>query len=212
MSLNKEEINRINERKIISFLHPLLIGIQDDENLVYNKFSSNIKNKSSFPFNKSFIIFSDVQCYRHISILGILNTFDRSLKYEILNLAVLLDIWYNESNIANKDALRTCDLLIVHGVDDAVNGFRKAAALIDLINTRKSYGKITWLFIHGCSPEQYSRNQVGVIDEIKNIYKLELKNKLSLTEALNSAKNIELLDDSIIDNENTNNKESERII
>lgn len=195
MSLDNKKINEINEKKIISFLHPLLIGIQDDENLVYNKFSSTIDNKVTFPFNKSFVLFSDIQCYRHVSILGILNTFDRSLKYEILNSAILLDVWYNESSIINKDALRTCDLLIIHGTNDEVNGFRKAAALIDLINTRKSYGKLTWIFINGCTPEQYTRSQVGVLDEIKNIYNIELKNKLNLSDALSSAGVITIIED-----------------
>lgn len=213
MSLSKDKINEINQKKIISFLNPLLLGIQDDENIAYNKFASTIKNKTQFDFNKNFIMFSDFQIYRHVSILGILNTFDRTLKYKVLNLAVLLDVWYNESTLYNKDELRTCDLLIIHGINDIKFGANKSSALINLISIRKSLGKITWIFIHGCSPETYSQNQPGLLDEIKNIYNIELKNKSSLTNTLNKLEPLVLGNTIVVSTEdNTSINEDSHII
>lgn len=203
MSLSKDKINEINQKKIISFLNPLLLGIQDDESIAYNKFVANIKNKTSFDFNKNFIMFSDIQIYRHISILGILNTFDRTLKYKVLNLALLLDVWYNESTMYNKDELRTCDLLIIYGINDKKFGANKSAALISLISIRKSLGKLTWIFIRGCSPEEYSLNQPGLLDEIKNIYNIELNNKTNLTLALSKLQPLTLGETLISTEENT---------
>lgn len=193
MSLSQEKLNQINNKKIISFLSPLLLGIQDDESYL-NKLDFNMNNKLEFDFNKSFIMFSNIQVYRHVSILGILKSFSRSLKYETLNLALLLDIWYNESTIISKDKLRTCDLLIIHGTNDVKFGINKAMALIDLINTRKSYGKLTWIFIHGISPETYSQFQPGVLSEITNIYKLKFGESLNLIEALSNLEEVTLLE------------------
>ena len=193
MGLNKQEISNIHFKKSVSFLRPLLLDIQNDESQCYTQFQNN-KNTTMFDFKKSFIMFTDIQAYRHISIMGIIKDFDRTLKYEILNSSILLDIWYNESKLISKDRLRTCDLLIIHGTNDKTNGCRKAAALCDLINTRKSYGKITWIFIHNTTPETYNRDQNGVIDEIKNVYQLQLKNKINLGAVLSKAKKLETIE------------------
>lgn len=193
MGLNKQEISNIHFKKSVSFLRPLLLDIQNDESQCYTQFQNN-KNTTMFDFKKSFIMFTDIQAYRHISIMGIIKDFDRTLKYEILNSSILLDIWYNESKLISKDRLRTCDLLIIHGTNDKTNGFRKAAALCDLINTRKSYGKITWIFIHNTTPETYNRDQEGVLDEIKNVYQLQLKNKINLGAVLSKAKKLETIE------------------
>ena len=200
MSLSQKKLDEINNKKIISFLSPLLLGLKDDEYYINDKCLS--KNSTKFDFNKSFIMFTDVQAYRHISVIGILNTFDRTLKYRVLNLALLLDVWYNESTLMNKDDLRTCDLLIIHGTTDYRFGTNKATALIDLINTRKSYGKLTWIFIHGCEPAEFSKNQPGVLDEINNVFSIKLVNRESLVAVLSRAKQIELVKDMKIQSDN----------
>lgn len=204
MSLSQEKLDEINNKKIISFLSPLLLGLKDDESYVDQNFNFDLDDQITFNFNRSLAIFSDIRVYRHLSIIGILNTFDRSLKYEILNLAILLDIWYNESTIISKDKLRTCDLLIIHGTNDPKFGINKSLALIDLINTRKSFGKITWLFIHGCDADTFSKDQPNVLNEISNIYNINLINKNNLLLVLNEATSVSLIDNSVSDNTEDN--------
>lgn len=179
MGLSKEQIDEINYKKALYFFTPLLNNIQNDEPIAYEQFNGNTAN-TKFNFKRDFMIISDIQAYRHIACMGLLKDFDRTISYSILNLSVILDIWYNESKLISKDTLRTCDVLIINGTNDVKNGFRKAEALIDLISTRKSYGKYTWIFIHGTDLATFNLNQEGVADEIKNVYNIKLKDKSNL--------------------------------
>lgn len=179
MALDKKQIDKINYKKALNFFTPLLTNIQNDEPIAFAQFHENTAN-TKFDFKRDFMIISDIQAYRHISCIGLLKDFDRSISYSILNLSVILDIWYNESKLIPKDQLRTCDVLIIYGTNDTKNGFRKAEALIDLINTRRAYGKYTWIFIHNTDLATFNLNQEGVSDEIKNVYSLKLKGKSNL--------------------------------
>lgn len=174
MSLTSEKLKEIQILKAKQFLKPLLYNLSIEEGKISSRVQK-MKNIKDIDFKNSFIIFSDVQIYRSISVMGITRNFDRSIKYQVMSLSMLLDVWYSSydsTEIYTKDSLRTCDILILHGKNDKSFGDKKASVLIDLLDERRSYGKITWLFIDGTTADTFKHYQPGVIDEFKhdNVY------------------------------------------
>lgn len=174
MSLTPEKLKEIQILKAKQFLKPLLYNLNIEEGMISSRVQK-MKNIKDIDFKNSFIIFSDVQIYRSISVMGITRNFDRSIKYQVMSLSMLLDVWYSSydsTEIYTKDSLRTCDILILHGKNDKSFGDKKASVLIDLLDERRSYGKITWLFIDGTTADTFKHYQPGVIDEFKhdNVY------------------------------------------
>lgn len=174
MSLTPEKLKEIQILKAKQFLKPLLYNLSIEEGKISSRVQK-MKNIKDIDFKNSFIIFSDVQIYRSISVMGITRNFDRSIKYQVMSLSMLLDVWYSSydsTEIYTKDSLRTCDILILHGKNDKSFGDKKASVLIDLLDERRSYGKITWLFIDGTTADTFKHYQSGVIDEFKhdNVY------------------------------------------
>lgn len=174
MSLTSEKLKEIQILKAKQFLKPLLYNLSIEEGKISSRVQK-MKNIKDIDFKNSFIIFSDVQIYRSISVMGITRNFDRSIKYQVMSLSMLLDVWYSSydsTEIYTKDSLRTCDILILHGKNDKSFGDKKASVLIDLLDERRSYGKITWLFIDGATADTFKHYQPGVIDEFKhdNVY------------------------------------------
>lgn len=178
MGITPEKLKEIQTLKAKQFLKPLLYNLNVEEKEVASKVQK-MKDITDIDFKSSFAVFSDVQIYRSASIVGITRNFDRSIKYLVMSMSMILDVWYSSydsTGIYTKDSLRTCDLLILHGKNDPNFGLNKAAVLIDLLDERRSYGKITWLFIHGTDVNTYNRYQPGVLSELKddNIYRFNL--------------------------------------
>ena len=187
MSLTPEKMKEIQLIKAKQFLKPLLYNLSIEEGKISDRISK-MKKIKDLDFKQSFIIFSDVQIYKSVSVFAITKYFNRNIKYQVMSLSMLLDVWYSSydsTNIYTKDSLRTCDILILHGKNDTVYGNKKASVLVDLLNERRGYGKITWMFVDNTTIDSYKHYQPGVIDEFKynNIYEL----KLMKGDALNNA-------------------------
>lgn len=152
-------------------LKPLLLNISSEEKSVYEEvFSKDEESNIHYDFKKTFILFSNSQVYRTLSIYGLVTQFDKSTKYSILDLSILLNVWYNENNDLKKSDLLRNDILIIHGKNSQVACERKAEALIELISTRKTFNKITWIFIEGSTSDEFEINYKGVTSEIKAVY------------------------------------------
>jgi len=177
MGLDEKRINEIKQIKIQQFLKPLLYNLQEEESGI-SKTMAKIKEIDNFNFKQSFLFVSDIQVYRTLSIFGIVKNFDRSIKYRVVNLSMILDIWYSSmqgSSLHTKDEIRTCDILILHGKNDTSFGDKKASVLVDIINERNSFGKLTWIFIDGTTLDGFNHYQPGVSTEIKNTLQVEFK-------------------------------------
>ena len=201
MSLTPEKMKEIQMIKAKQFLKPLLYNLNIEEGEISEKIS-RMKRIRDLDFNNSFIIFSDVQIYKSVSVFAITKHFNRNIKYQVMSLSMLLDVWYSsydETQMYSKDNLRTCDILILHGKNDTAYGDKKASVLIDLLNERRSYGKITWMFVDGTTADSYKHYQPGVIDEFKynNIYDLKLKKEVIKDESTkNKSEQIEVKQES----------------
>ena len=91
-----------------------------------------------------------------------MNNFDRTIKYQLIDLSNLLDIWYQSSTVVPKDKLIFSDLLIIRGRDDEWQIENKKLALIELVEIRKMKNKLTWLFMEGFTIEKNKKEYPGV--------------------------------------------------
>lgn len=91
-----------------------------------------------------------------------MNNFDRTIKYQLIDLSNLLDIWYQSSTVVPKDKLIFSDLLIIRGRDDEWQIENKKLALIELVEIRKMKNKLTWLFMEGFTIESFKKEYPGV--------------------------------------------------
>lgn len=166
---NKEIVNlNINRDKVI--LKPLLWNLEEEEKIPLNKLK-NTKNLN-IDFSKSFFISSKNQIYKTYSIIGLTNYYNRNTKYYILDLALFLDIWYNNSDISKNELLNP-DILIIHGLADPMNAEYKASGLIELMSSRKTNQKITWLFVENISTKDFEKLYPNVTKSFNKVYNSE---------------------------------------
>ena len=160
-------------------LRSLLTNIVDEERKIYkevfkpNKSEEELK-KLNYNFSKSFILFSKNQVYRTLSIYGLITQFNRNTKYMVLDLAILLNIWYNENNEIKKSDLLKDKILIIHGKCSSTASDWKAEALVELLSSRKTLNKVTWIYIEETNSEEFDSKYPGVVMEVKSIYNSNL--------------------------------------
>ena len=158
---NKNYYDKLQLTKEAQVLKPLLLNIKIEEKKI-PEFIMEGKISLNFDFKRPFILCSTNQVYKTVSIYGIVNNFDRTVKYQFIDLSNLLDIWYQSSTIIPKDSLLFTDILIVRGRDDEWQIENKKLALIELVEIRKMKNKPTWLFIEGLTLESFKELYPGV--------------------------------------------------
>ena len=171
---SKKDQKDINKIKDLQVLKPLLTNIQEQEKAIVSKMKKKDKQETlNIDFNKDFIIFSNKQIYRTYSIIGIMKTFSRNIRYNIIDLDYLLDVWYNSSGLLTKDAILNCDLLIIHGEPSLWQLNNKVMALKELITIRKTLNRKTWVFIEQANEKKFEEYYPKVINMIGNSYNSE---------------------------------------
>lgn len=167
---SNRDMKSINLKRDLIILKPLLDNIKDEENKVYSKLIKDLDNLD-IDFKKSFIMFSKGQVYKSYSTLGIMKYFDKSVKYFILDLNILLDIWYNNSILIDKSKLLNCDILIIHGVATKWQATNKSDALKELVSIRKTMNKLTWLYIEKTSKDDFEEIYPDVTTTLNKTYR-----------------------------------------
>ena len=153
-------------------LKPLLLDLKIEESTV-PEFLMSGKLSITVDFKRPFIICSSSQIYKTISVYGIVNNFDRTVKYQSIDLSSLLDIWYQSSTIIPKDKLLCLDIVIIRGRDDKWLIENKKRALVELVEIRKMRNKPTWLFMEDMTIDKFTElypkmvENFGQIQEIK---------------------------------------------
>ena len=171
---SKKDQKDINKIKDLQVLKPLLVNIQEQEKSIVSKMKRKDKQDTlDIDFSKDFIIFSNKQIYRTYSTIGIMKTFNRNIKFDIIDLDYLLDVWYNSSGLVTKDSILNCDLLIIHGELSLWQLKNKEFALKELINIRKTLNKITWLYIEQADEKKFVEYYPKVINLLGKSYKSE---------------------------------------
>ena len=171
-------------------LKPLLTNITLEEKSIYKKVFKQHSKKSedseesedtgkeikklNYNFSKSFILFSKNQVYRTLSIYGLITQFNKNTKYRAIDLAILLNIWYNENAEIKKSDLLKDDVLIIHGKGSPLASVNKAEALVEILSTRKTLNKVTWIYIEESSLDEFDTKYPGVLTEVKSIYNSNL--------------------------------------
>lgn len=168
---SKKDINNLNINRDKYILQPLLWNLEDEEKIPLNK----LKNTTNLhiDFSKSFLIVSNKQIYKTYSIIGLTNYHTRNTKFYVLDLAMFLDVWYNNSLDINKDKLINTDILIIHGLADPMNSEYKATALIELASIRKTNQKLTWLFIEDITIQEFEKLYPNVTKSFGKVYRSE---------------------------------------
>ena len=105
-----------------------------------------------------------------------------NVKYSIIDLSILVDIWFNNSNLIDKSSLLTGDILIIHGKGISYQSETKATVLIELISTRKTLGKVTWVYIEDTDLEQFNNLYPGVSGALSNYYQVAVNHIESIKE------------------------------
>jgi len=166
-----KETKKLQRKREIYALAKLLFNIQEEESIVISK----VKNRApNFDFNQSFLAISNIQIYKSYSISGIRQNFKLDIKYLVLDIAMLLDIWFNNSSFMEKSSLLKCDILILHGKAITYQAETKSIALIELISSRKTLGKLTWLYMEGTTLENFNNIYPGVRDILNNYYQVNI--------------------------------------
>lgn len=125
-------------------LKPLLNNIRKEEDKAINKIK---EDKVKIDFTKSILVVSNIQVYKSFSLQGLLSKFNRNTKYSVLDLSQLLDVWYNNSTMIDKSSLLIYDVLIIHGIVNTMSIEAKDIALQELLSTRQTSTKITWIYL-----------------------------------------------------------------
>lgn len=149
----------------------LLPDLKLEENTAFSHFE-DIKTSKNIDYSHSYIMLSNSQVYKTYSIVGLLSISDKPLNYKILDLSYLLDIWYNrDSTLFSKTEIISCDVLIIKG--NILGGIKEyvQSALIDLVNTRNTYNKVTWLYIKTDNQNGFMKEYKNVVKAYNNIYK-----------------------------------------
>lgn len=150
-------------------LKKLLWNLNEEESSVLSHFKhKKFKPDIRINYKSSFMILSDMQVYKTYSILGILNNFKRNVKFDTLDVALLLSAWFNESEI-NKDSLLKNNILIVHGGFPDKFYTQYDSALSELISIRSSMMKYTWIFFENTSKDDLSINLPKTTKLLKKI-------------------------------------------
>lgn len=171
---NNKDIKKLHRKREIYALAKLLFNINEEEPNVIPL----VKNKvPQFNFKQSFLAISNVQIYKSYSIAGIKANFKLSTKYLIVDLAILVDIWFNNSSLVEKSSLLRCDILIIHGKPTSHLAETRATALIELISSRKTLGKITWIYMEEITLEKFNDVYPGVSGTLSNQYQVSIKTK-----------------------------------
>lgn len=172
---SKDEIKNIKDKREVKALSTLLCNIKEEESLVI----PHIKlKKSKFKYNQSFLALSNIQIYRTYSIYGIMKYFNLGTKYRVIDLALLLDIWFNNSQLINKSELLKYDILIIHGKAIEYQAPTKATALIELISVRKTLNRLTWLYMEDTTMKHFNDLYPGVGKTLSNHYQVTIKTEL----------------------------------
>ena len=170
---NKSYYDKLQLTKEIQVLKPLLLNLKKEEEKI-SKLVSSGKITFSLDFKRPFIVCSTYQVYKTISIYGIMNNFDRTIKYQFIDLSNLLDIWYQSSTVVPKDKLIFSDLLIVRGREDEWQIEYKKLALIELVEIRKMKNKPTWLFMENLTTKDFKELYPGVDEAFEQIRQISI--------------------------------------
>ncbi len=158
---NAEYYRNLQLKKEAQVLKPLLLHMQLEEKKAI-LFLNRTKSKITLDFRRPLIICSQTQIYKSFSVFGIVTFFDRQVKYQLVDLANLLDIWYNQITITSKDDILNTDILIIRGRTDEWKIDNKIVALIELVGIRKMKNKPTWLFMEELTLAQFKKDYPGV--------------------------------------------------
>lgn len=167
-----KDMKAISLKRDLIILKPLLSNIKEEEKTVYSKVLKNI-DTLDIDFKKSFVMISKKQIYKSYSTLGLMKYFNKNTKYFVLDLNILLDVWYNSSILINKSKLLNCDILIIHGPANTWQATNKTDALLELASIRKTMNKITWLYIEQSTLEDFEKNYPGVASALGKTYRSE---------------------------------------
>ena len=168
---NKKEIEEIKLKREIKALSTLLVNINEEEPLVLDKIKTK---KPNINYNQSFLLLSNIQVYKTYSILGIAENFKLNTKYFVIDIGMLLDIWFNHSNLIDKSILLECDILIIKGKAISFQADTKATALIELVSSRKTLNKITWIYAEDTTLDSFNTLYPGVSDIVNNKYQISI--------------------------------------
>ena len=176
---DKEYWSTLQAKREKYVLARLLVNIHDEEQDVIEQVK---KRSTGVDYTKSFLVVSNKQVYRTYSILGIRQNYKMNVKYSIIDLSILVDIWFNNSNLIDKSSLLTGDILIIHGKGISYQSETKATVLIELISTRKTLGKVTWVYIEDTDLEQFNNLYPGVSGALSNYYQVAVNHIESIKE------------------------------
>lgn len=166
---SKKEIDDLKLTRDRQILKPLLWNRDLEEGTATDKIK-NYLSVREIDFTKPVLIFSESQVYKTLSIIGLVKYHNRMTKYTILDLTIFLDIWFSDNSITTKNRLITTDILIIHSRPNLNNTNYKATALIELLDTRKTLGKITWLFIESMNREKFNSLYIGVEEQFSRTF------------------------------------------
>lgn len=150
---NKQYMEKLNTKRDKLLLNDLLINIQEEESKAIKFFTEeNCKRfRNTLKPLTVGLIFSKTQCYRTFSAMSIIASFDRKTKFKVLDLSMVLDVWFNTTTTMNKLSILSPDILIIHGRCLLKSVEFRVEALLDIISIRKTEHKTTWMFIEGDS-------------------------------------------------------------
>jgi hypothetical protein len=171
-------MNNLDEQKSkavlrdLYYLKDLLKGIQTNEGNISNPLIKRLVKMHEGYANGVTISISDKTIYRHVSIEALTQYFNRNTSYFIEVNDTLLNHWFADySTCEEKRKLITSDVLIIHGRSFGANIDSFERVLLEVIETRKSENKVTWIFFENPTESDLCKMiKTDFEGIVKNIY------------------------------------------
>ncbi len=166
-------------RRDLFFLKPLLLGINNEKEISFKDAQMKIRDTDKSRFKGSVLIMSINECYRHISITALSKFYDRNTKYTLIATDTIINSWYSNDNsetVSTTNEMLKPDVLIIFGDDSfkrdtSKNTKRKVA--IEIMSTRKSLNKDTWLFCRAADIDRVFDKSYGFEPYLDSIIDLD---------------------------------------
>lgn len=144
--LKEAQRKRAIERDLM-YLKPLMLGLKNEDITFKEVDKILISLKSEIKDSEVLLISSNKLVFGHFATKAMIEFFNRNTSYAIRNSESLISSWFSNYSEDIKKEVVDSDVLILNLFIDNIERSPLIRVLKEVINSRVSSGKKTWLFI-----------------------------------------------------------------
>lgn len=145
--LKESQRKRAVERDL-AYLKPLMLGLKNEEITFKEVDRILLSLKNEIKDSEVLFVSSNKLIFGHFTVKAIIEFFDRNTSYTVRNSESLIGSWFlSYQDIMKKEVLDSSLLILNLFVDD-VSKSPLLRVLKEVVNSRVSAGKKTWIFVN----------------------------------------------------------------